>query len=134
MNTAKNATVSCSVLTRPIRSASTPATQPPIAEATSVAPPTSPACVRLIDHSAMIAGITRLNICTSRESSAHPPKHAQNVRRSLPEISLNHPNIACLLIAPRRVKLAVVHLIGTCVPDAMFLVVLRVPVVERISV
>src|SRR6266702_3733853 len=90
----KNATVHCSVFTRPIRSESMPATQPPSAEATRVTPLTIPACVRLIDHSAMIAGITRLNNCTSSESSAHPPKHAQNVRRSLPDTSLNHLNIA----------------------------------------
>ena len=86
-------TVICSVRTRPKRSVSAPAIQPPSAEATSVTPDTSPASVLSICHAAMMVGMTRLNICTSSASSAQPPKHAQKVRFSPFEISLNQPNM-----------------------------------------
>src|SRR5271166_4989991 len=85
--------VICSAFTRPIRSDSAPPSQPPMAEVTSVTPPTSPASVWLTPHVAISAGITRPNIWTSRASSAHPPKQVQNVVRSTALISLYHLNI-----------------------------------------
>ncbi len=88
-----HATVICSVRTRPRRSVIAPAIQPPRAEATSVMPDTSPASVLPMCHAAMMVGMTRLNICTSSASSAQPPKHAQKVRFSPAEISLNQPNM-----------------------------------------
>src|SRR5262249_19164507 len=47
-------------------------------------------------HSAITVGITKLYICTSNASSAHPPKQAPMVRRSLGFNSANQPSIALL--------------------------------------
>ena len=56
-------------------------------------PPTSPAWAWLTCQVATSAGMTRLNICTSSASSAHPPKQVQNVRRSTAVIWLYHLNM-----------------------------------------
>ena len=66
-----------------MRSAKAPPSQPPSAEVTSVTLLIRPTLVLLTCQPAIRAGMTRLNICTSRASSAQPPKQAQNVRRSI---------------------------------------------------
>jgi len=45
----------------------------------------------VIEKAATIAGIAKLKICTSKASSAHPPKQAQKVRFSFGSSSLYHP-------------------------------------------
>src|SRR5262249_56178066 len=57
---ANQAMVICSVRTRPKRSDSAPANQPPKAEAKSVDVPINPACALVIANVAMIAGIAKL--------------------------------------------------------------------------
>ena len=52
--------------------------------------PISPASTLVIENVAIIAGIAKLKICTSKASSAHPPKQAQNVRLSLGASSAYH--------------------------------------------
>ena len=52
--------VSCSVRTRPMRSASSPAAQPPTAEHSSVTVAIWPAWALVRLHSAMMVGITKL--------------------------------------------------------------------------
>lgn len=52
--------VSCSVRTRPIRSASMPASQPPTAEVSSAPVASQPVCAVEMPHSAISAGITKL--------------------------------------------------------------------------
>ena len=55
----------------------------------------SPASTFEMEKVAMIAGIAKLKTCTSKASSAHPPKQAQNVRRSFgasPAYQLPDPN------------------------------------------
>ncbi len=83
--------VICSVRTRPKRSESAPATQPPNADVSSVTVPISPASALEMWKAAMIAGIAKLKICTSMASSAQPPKQAQNVRFSLRVSAVYHP-------------------------------------------
>ena len=75
--------VICSVRTRPNRSANIPAAHPPNADVNSVTVPISPASTLVIENVAIIAGIAKLKIATSKASSAHPPKQAHNVRLSL---------------------------------------------------
>ena len=75
---ANQAIVICSVRTRPKRSASAPANQPPKADENSVAVPIKPASALLIAKAAMIAGNAKLKIWTSMASSIQPPKQAQN--------------------------------------------------------
>src|SRR5437763_7558361 len=72
----------CSVRTRPNRSASAPANQPPNADVSNVTVPIRPASALVIAKAMIIAGITKENICTSIASSAQPPKQAQKVRCS----------------------------------------------------
>src|SRR4051794_15637960 len=68
--------------TRPNRSASAPANQPPNADVSNVTVPIRPASALVIAKAMIIAGITKENICTSIASSAQPPKQAQKVRFS----------------------------------------------------
>ena len=44
--------------------------------------PMRPAAPLSIENAAMMAGIARVNICTSMASSPHPAKQAQKVVRS----------------------------------------------------
>jgi hypothetical protein len=60
VNIANHATVICKVTTRPKRSASKPAPQPPTADMISATVATIPACPLLIPHSATSAGTTKL--------------------------------------------------------------------------
>src|SRR6202521_4808844 len=98
--------VICSVRTRPNRSESAPATQPPIAEVSRVTVPISPASALEMRNAAMIAGIAKLKICTSMASSAQPPKQAQNVRFSLGASAAYHP----VAREPGRVAMSLVML------------------------
>ena len=82
MKNANHAMVICSVRTRPKRSDSAPANQPPNAEVSSVTVPISPASALVMANAAMMAGIAKLNICTSMASRTQPPTQAQNALRS----------------------------------------------------
>ena len=59
---ANHAMVIWSMRTRPTRSDSAPAHQPPRADESSVAVPMSPASALVIAKAAMIAGMAKLNI------------------------------------------------------------------------
>ncbi|MBB4517121.1 hypothetical protein GGD68_005924 [Paraburkholderia fungorum] len=69
VNTANQRIVICKVFTRPMRSDSTPAAQPPTAELNSVTVPMSPASPRVMPHVAISVGITKLRNCVSMASS-----------------------------------------------------------------
>jgi len=73
-----------------------PENHPPKDEISKVTVPIRPASPRDRPHSAITVGITKLYICTSNASSAHPPKQAPIVRRSLGFSSANQPSIAFL--------------------------------------
>src|SRR5215472_7834961 len=96
VNTEYHRIVICSIRTRPKRSASVPENQPPNDEISNVTVPIRPACPRDSPQSAITVGITKLYICTSKASSAQPPKQAPIVRRSLGFNSANQPSIALL--------------------------------------
>src|SRR5690349_13313653 len=85
--------VSCSTFTRPILSASMPASHPPMDEVISADVPSSPACGLVNDQRPISVGIATAYICTSIASSAQPPKQAQNVDRSRFDMFANQVNI-----------------------------------------
>ena len=85
--------VICSTRTRPQRSDSAPASQPPNAETSSVMVPSSPAWAVVMCHSASRLGMTKEKICTSSASSDQPPKQATMVRRSRAVRSENQANM-----------------------------------------
>ena len=86
--------VICSIFTRPNRSASVPENQPPSEEISSVTVPISPASPRERPQTAMMVGITKLYIWTSKASSDHPPKQAHIVLRSFAVRSRNQASMA----------------------------------------
>ena len=85
--------VICSTRTRPQRSDSAPASQPPNAETSNVMVPSSPACAVVMCQSASRLGMTNEKICTSSASSDQPPKQATMVRRSRAVRSENQANM-----------------------------------------
>jgi len=62
--------------TRPSRSQSIPAIQPPNAEEISDEVPSRPASAVEMLHAAISVGIRKLYICASSASTAQPPKQA----------------------------------------------------------
>jgi hypothetical protein len=74
--------VICSTRTRPQRSDSAPANQPPNADTSRVMVPRTPAWPVVMCHSPSRLGMTNEKICTSSASSDQPPKQASMVRRS----------------------------------------------------
>src|SRR5208337_3676262 len=90
VNTANQAIVICRILTRPKRSASTPAIHPPTAEISRAAVPSKPACPGLMCQAATRLGITKLYAITSMPSRAQPPKVATSVLRSVGESWVIH--------------------------------------------
>ena len=67
-----------------------PASQPPIAENSSVTVPSMPAWPFSMPHRLMSVEITKVNTMKSSASIAQPPKAPMNVRRSVLFISLYH--------------------------------------------
>ncbi|EGY00116.1 hypothetical protein AZA_84548 [Nitrospirillum viridazoti Y2] len=69
--------------TRPSRSASIPAIQPPAAEETRVTVASRPACAWVKFHKATRTGSMKAYSCTSMASRLNPANEVQNARREL---------------------------------------------------
>src|SRR5271165_5442689 len=85
VNTANHTIVICRILTRPKRSASRPASQPPIEDINRAAVPSQPASLLLMCHAAIRLGMTKLYTITSMPSRAQPPNVATNALLSFGE-------------------------------------------------
>src|SRR5271167_2685668 len=85
VNTANQTMVICRTLTRPKRSASRPAIQPPSEDINSAAVPSQPASLLLMCQAAIRLGMTKLESITSMPSRAQPPKVATSVLFSFDE-------------------------------------------------